>query len=103
MTAALHTRVLFFLWWHPLRPVCCVGSILTFTEQYLNAVMQLLFAVKASLSRVVRSTIVRVPYSVKPQGTGSTNPSAPRTHHPLHHRHNSHSRSSPIRRHGKSP
>lgn len=52
------------------RPVCCVRRMVTFKEQGLNAVMQVLFAVKASLSRVVYATIVRVPYCVKPQGTG---------------------------------
>lgn len=43
--------------------------MVTFKEQGLNAVMQVLFAVKASLSWVVCATIVRVPYCVKPQGT----------------------------------
>lgn len=48
--------------------------VLTFKERGLKAVMQVLFAVKASLSRVVYATIVRVPYCVKPQGTGSIPP-----------------------------
>lgn len=63
--------------------VCCIKRMLTFTEQALNAVMQVLFAVKASLSRVVYATIVRVPYCVKPQGTGSIPPTQPP--HPLTH------------------
>lgn len=49
--------------------------MVTFKEQGLNAVMQVLFAVKASLSWAVCATIVRVPYCVRPQGTNHHPPS----------------------------
>lgn len=69
--------------------MCCIGRMVTFKEEGLNAVMLVPFAVKASLSRVVDATIVRVPYCVKPQGTGSIHPHLLLTlHH--HHRHSSH-------------
>ncbi|KAF0043575.1 hypothetical protein F2P81_004912 [Scophthalmus maximus] len=58
----------------PSDAVRCVRRTLTFMEQDPNAVTQDLFAVIASLSRVVYSTDVRVPYCVTPRGIGSPPP-----------------------------